>query len=74
MDANPVLVELTRGNWVENRHRAAFVVRDGQGRVIVSFPREWLRDPDSRWLRDFPSDVPWDDPGVLKAMVALRHE
>ena len=29
MDANPVLVELTRGNWVENRHRAAFVVRDG---------------------------------------------
>jgi predicted ATP-grasp superfamily ATP-dependent carboligase len=49
-------------------------MRDGQGRVIVSFPREWLRDPDSRWLRDFPSDVPWDDPGVLKAMVALRHE
>ena len=25
MDANPVLVELTRGNWVENRHRAALV-------------------------------------------------
>jgi L-asparaginase II len=35
MDANPVLVELTRGNWVENRHRAALVVRDGGGRVIA---------------------------------------
>jgi L-asparaginase II len=35
MDANPVLVELTRGNWVENRHRAAFVVRDARGRVIA---------------------------------------
>ena len=35
MDANPVLVELTRGNWVENRHRAALVVRDANGRVIA---------------------------------------
>ena len=33
MQANPILVELTRGNWVENRHRAALVVSDaiGQG-------------------------------------------
>ena len=51
MDANPVLVELTRGNWVENRHRAAFVVRDGQGRVIAQagdtarpiFPRSAIK-------------------------------
>jgi len=35
MDANPVLVELIRGGWVENRHRAAFVVRDGAGRVVA---------------------------------------
>jgi L-asparaginase II len=35
MDANPVLVELNRGGWVENRHRAAFVVRDGSGKVIA---------------------------------------
>jgi len=35
MDANPVLVELTRGNWVENRHRAAFVVRDAVGNIIA---------------------------------------
>jgi predicted ATP-grasp superfamily ATP-dependent carboligase len=49
-------------------------MRDGQDSIVVSFPREWLRDPESRWLHDFPSDVPWDDPGVLQAMVALRHE
>lgn len=36
MDANPILAELTRGNWVENRHRGAFVVSDAQGRVIAS--------------------------------------
>ncbi len=49
-------------------------MRDGQDSIVVSFPREWLRDPESSWLRDYPSDVPWDDPGVLRAMVALRHE
>lgn len=51
MDANPVLVELTRGNWVENRHRAAFVVRDGAGHVIAAagdtarpvFPRSAIK-------------------------------
>jgi len=35
MDANPVLVEVSRGGWVENRHRAALVVRDGEGRIIA---------------------------------------
>jgi hypothetical protein len=43
-------------------------------RVVVSFPREWLRDPESTWLRDHPVDVPWDDPDVFEAMVALSHE
>lgn len=36
MDANPVLAEVLRGNWVENRHRGAFVVMDAEGRVIAS--------------------------------------
>jgi len=35
-DANPILAELTRGNWVENRHRGAFVVADATGRIIAS--------------------------------------
>jgi predicted ATP-grasp superfamily ATP-dependent carboligase len=47
---------------------------DDIDRVVVSFPREWLRDPESPWLRDYPADVPWDDPQVFKAMLALRHE
>lgn len=46
---------------------------DAKG-VIVSFPREWLRDPESRWLREHPSDIPWDDPQVFEAMLALRNE
>jgi predicted ATP-grasp superfamily ATP-dependent carboligase len=47
---------------------------DDADRVIASFPREWLRDPESAWLRQHPADVPWDDPGVFEAMVSLRNE
>ncbi len=36
MDANPILAEMSRGSWVENRHRGAFVVADSDGRIIVS--------------------------------------
>jgi predicted ATP-grasp superfamily ATP-dependent carboligase len=47
---------------------------DDVDRLIASFPREWLRDPESAWLRECPADVPWDDPDVFAAMVALRNE
>jgi hypothetical protein len=65
---------------------AFFNRRDGAGRVtavagdeaasgtIAVFPREWLRDPDSPHLVDFPVDVPWDDPALLAAMLAMRRE
>ncbi len=51
MIANPVLAELVRGNWVENRHRGAFCVMDGQGNIIASagdietaiFPRSAIK-------------------------------
>lgn len=51
MDANPVLVEVVRGNWVENRHRGAFVVTDADGAIIASagdidrpiFPRSAIK-------------------------------
>jgi len=39
----------------------------------VSFPQEWLRDPQSRWLRDYPVDVPWDESQLLAAMLARRR-
>jgi hypothetical protein len=38
--------------------------------VIALFPQEWRRDPDSPWLHCAYADVPWDDPGVLRACLA----
>jgi carbamoylphosphate synthase large subunit len=37
--------------------------------VVVFFPREWKRDPSSKYLREGHHEVPWDDPSVLKAML-----
>jgi predicted ATP-grasp superfamily ATP-dependent carboligase len=46
----------------------------GEEGVGVHFPQEWLRDPESSFLRDYPVDVPWDDPDLLEAMVAIRRQ
>ena len=46
----------------------------GEEHLGVHFPQEWLRDPESQWLRVHPVDVPWDDPALMEAMFALRHE
>lgn len=46
----------------------------GEEGIGVHFPQEWLRDPESRYLRDYPVDVPWDDPDLLAAMVAMNRE
>ena len=51
MDANPVLAETVRGNWVENRHRGAYAVIDAEGTIIASagdieraiFPRSAIK-------------------------------
>jgi L-asparaginase II len=51
MDANPILAEVVRGNWVENRHRGAFIIVDDQGQVIAAggdverpvFPRSAIK-------------------------------
>ncbi|MBK9608086.1 MAG: ATP-grasp domain-containing protein [Betaproteobacteria bacterium] len=42
--------------------------------IVVVFPREWLRDPGSRYLAEYPADVPWDEPELFEAMLALRHD
>jgi predicted ATP-grasp superfamily ATP-dependent carboligase len=47
---------------------------DAEAGIRCSFPQEWLRDPTSRWLRDYPVDVPWDEPEMLEAMLAMRHK
>jgi len=38
--------------------------------VVALFPQEWRRDPASHWLRSAYLDAPWDDPAVLRAMLA----
>jgi len=51
LDANPILIEQTRGTYVENRHRAAFVISDAAGTIIASagdiarpvFPRSAIK-------------------------------
>jgi biotin carboxylase len=36
---------------------------------VALFPNEWLRDPRSPYLHNGFHDVPWEDPGVLAAMI-----
>jgi len=45
-----------------------------QSHNSAHFPQEWLRDDASRWLREYPVDVPWDEPELIEAMLALRNE
>jgi hypothetical protein len=42
---------------------------DGEEHLCAHFPSEWIRDADSRWLRECPVDVPWDEPELFEAMV-----
>jgi predicted ATP-grasp superfamily ATP-dependent carboligase len=46
----------------------------GLERTVAQFPQEWLRDPQSAYLRDYPLDAPWGDPDLLRAMIAMRKE
>ena len=50
------------------------LMRPGDQWVNVHFPQEWLRDPASPYLRDYPADVPWDEPRLVEAMLAMRDE
>jgi hypothetical protein len=47
---------------------------EGEEHFTVHFPQEWLRDVASHWLREYPVDVPWDEPELIEAMLALRLE
>jgi glutathione synthase/RimK-type ligase-like ATP-grasp enzyme len=45
----------------------------GEQHLIAEFPQEWLRDPESPYLRSARTDIPWNDPAVFLAMVAMRR-
>ena len=49
-------------------------VAPGFERIVARFPQEWLRDPASPYLRDYPVDAPWDDPELFEAMLAMRDD
>lgn len=44
----------------------------GEEHLIAEFPQEWLRDPSSPYLESARTDVPWDDPHLFRAMLAMR--
>ena len=37
--------------------------------TIALFPQEWSRDPGSPYLRSSHHDVPWEEPGLIRACV-----
>ena len=47
---------------------------EGEDGITVWFPEEWRRDPESHYLREYPVDVPWDEPDLIEAFLAMRHE
>jgi hypothetical protein len=40
-----------------------------ENEIIAFFPQEWQRDPRSDFLRTAYHDVPWDEPGFLRACI-----
>jgi predicted ATP-grasp superfamily ATP-dependent carboligase len=40
-------------------------------RTLALFPQEWLRDRTSSDLQQRPTDAPWDDPALFRAMLRL---
>jgi hypothetical protein len=40
--------------------------------TVALFPQEWLRDPSSNFLHSGYHDVPWDEPGLLRACLKQR--
>jgi hypothetical protein len=40
-------------------------------RTLALFPQEWRRDRTSSDLQQRPTDAPWDDPALFRAMLRL---
>jgi hypothetical protein len=46
----------------------------GFSHTMTLFPQELWRDPASPALRQFPSDVPWDDPALCRELMSFRYD
>ncbi len=42
--------------------------------TIALFPQEWMRDPNSSYLKSAYHDVPWEEPGLLRACILSGHK
>lgn len=42
--------------------------------TVALFPQEWIRDPESPFLRSAYHDVPWDEPGLIQDCVSNRRK
>jgi hypothetical protein len=70
---NLVGVDLARSfrEAADGRYDGPCRFPDGE-REVALFPQEWKRDPQSPALKVAYHDVPWEDPALLRAMLAKR--
>jgi len=47
---------------------------ESSSRMMTLFPQEFWRDPKSAALRQYPSDVPWNDPALWRELLSWRYE
>lgn len=81
MSANPILAEQTRGTYVENRHRGAFVVCDAEGQVIAAagdverpvFPRSAIKSMQALAIFTSGADMQFDLSNEELALACASH-
>lgn len=80
-EANPILVEQTRGTYAENRHRGAFIVCDAAGKVIAAagdvarpvFPRSAIKSIQALAIFTTGADVQFDLSNEELALACASH-
>jgi glutathione synthase/RimK-type ligase-like ATP-grasp enzyme len=70
-------LRLGRGRDIANSLFAAVMekctrepVNEIKNDTIALFPQEWIREPESEFLKSAFQDVPWNEPDLLEAIVA----
>jgi L-asparaginase II len=81
MQANPVLIEQTRGAWTESRFRGAFIICDGTGGVVAAagdvempvFPRSAIKAMQALALFTTGADQQFDLTDEELALACASH-
>jgi hypothetical protein len=69
MDLCAALAAALRGEAVEPGD-----LPEGFSHVMTCFPQEYWRDPQSTALNEYPTDAPWDDPDLMRALLEWRYD